>query len=145
MDTMLRCLALALLAFMLAGCAANRVGERQQARLDLAESLAGDPVDSIWYQRLHNWEPLSEERLLVWTRINEAYLLDVQRPCSELEWAQAISIPTMSRQIRANFDSVHVRNQRCRITRIREVDARALREGGDMRQIEETQDEAGGT
>lgn len=145
MDTVQRWLILAALAAMLAGCAGNRVGERQQARLELAESLAGEPVDSIWYQRLQNWEPLSEERLIIWTRVNEAWLLDVQRPCSELPWAQGISIPTMSRQIRANFDSVHVRNQRCRITRIREIDARALREGGDMRRIEQAQDEAGGT
>jgi hypothetical protein len=144
-STLLRLLVATCVATMLAACAGNRVGERQQARLELAESLAGESVDSVWYQRLQNWEPLSEDRLIIWTRTNEAWLLDVQRPCSELPWAQGISIPTMSRQIRANFDSVQVRHQRCRITRIRELDARALREGGDMRRIEQAQDEAGGT
>lgn len=149
MDILLRTLVLASIGLLLAACAGNRLGERQLARLELAESLAGEPVDSIWYQRLQSWEPLSEDRLIIWTRNNEAWLLDVQRPCSELQWAQGLSIPTMSRQIRANFDAVHVRHQRCRITRIRELDARALRQGGDAggdaRRIEQAQEADGGT
>ena len=145
MDMIMRSLVFGSIGLLLAACAGNRVAEREQARLELAESLAGEPVESVWYQRLQNWEPLAEDRLIVWTRVNEAWLLDVQRPCSELRWAQGISIPTTSRQIRTNFDSVQVRHQRCRITRIRPLDARALRQGGDMRRIEQAQDEAGGT
>lgn len=145
MGMIFRLLMLTALAALLSSCAGNRAGERQQTRLDLAESLAGGTVDSIRYHRVQNWEPLSEDRLIIWTRNTEAWLLDVQRPCPELPWAQAISIPTASRQIHARFDSVHVRGQRCRITRIRGLDARALREGGDMRQLDPAQDEAGGT
>lgn len=145
MKTVLRLLVLASLSVLLAACSGNRVGERQQARLDLAEALAGEPQDSVWYQRLHNWEPLAEDRLIIWTRVNEAWLLDVQRPCSELMWARAIAIPTSARQIRPGFDSVQVRHQRCRITRIRALDATALREGGDMRRFEAAQDADGGT
>lgn len=112
---------------MLGGCATVGPDERRAARLDQFQAAAGAPIESFRYWDLHKWEALGETALAVWTRPDEAYLLRVQRPCTELEWTHAIGLTSSVNRVSANFDSVVVDGQRCRITEIRPVDARDVR------------------
>ncbi|MGY6517611.1 MAG: DUF6491 family protein [Lysobacteraceae bacterium] len=116
-------------ALALAACASAPPTERRAERLALAESVAGEPTDSIWYQRLVSWEPLSEEHLLIWTRANEAWLLRVDRPCRELLWTQSLGLRTATSSITTRFDYVVAGTDQCRIREIRPVDAQVMRRG----------------
>ena len=114
-------------ALVLAACSGNPPRERQAESLALYQAAAGEPVDSLWFPRLHSWEPLGEDRLVVRTGPGRAYLLQVERPCTELPWANAISLTSSTGSVHARFDAVLVAKQRCRILEIRPVDEAAYR------------------
>lgn len=124
-----------LLAIMLGACAANSPREREALRLEQVERFAGDPVEDFRFWQMQSWEPLGPLQLLVWTRINEAWLLRVQKPCSGFEFAHTIALSSTHNRVHRRFDAVLFDRQRCRIEEIRPVDGRALkqerREGRD--------------
>jgi hypothetical protein len=105
-------------------------------RLTLYRDHAGEPVSSFRYvgSSLNGWTPLGDSTLAVWTRPNQAFLLELMGPCMDLNFAQAISVSNMMGQVSARFDSVRVvggmsNNMRmpCRIDSIRPLDVKALR------------------
>jgi hypothetical protein len=54
----------------------------QQRALARYDAYAGRPVKSFtWLGHFDSWEPLGKDRLLVYTKPNEAYLLKVSGPC----------------------------------------------------------------
>jgi len=116
-----------MIVLLAAACSATPPREREANALARYEAFAGEPVDSMWFQRLHSWESLGEEHVLVRTTPSKAYLLTVERPCSELPWANAIGLTSTSRSVHARFDHVLVNKQRCRILEIRPVDDTAAR------------------
>ncbi len=115
-------------ALALVACSGNPPRERQAESLALYEAAAGEPVDSLWFPRLHSWEPLGEDRLVIRTAPKRVFLLQVERPCTELPWVNAISLTSSTGSVHARFDSVLVGKQRCRILEIRPVDEAAYRE-----------------
>lgn len=103
-------------------------------RLAFYQAHAGEPVNSFrMFGRLSGWTPLGTGALTVWTRPNEAFLLDVS-PCHDLPFAQAITISNFANTVSARFDTVTPvgpglsPNARfpCRITQIRPIDVAAL-------------------
>jgi hypothetical protein len=116
-----------LLVVVLSGCASVGPRERIAARLAEVEAHAAAPVDSFRLWRLDRWESLGRTRLLVWTRPNEAWLLTVDEPCNDLEYAHGLSLTSSVGQVKRRFDSVVLERQRCRINEIRPVDGRALK------------------
>lgn len=130
-------------ALALVACASTPPDERRAQRLVEVQAVAGEPVDSIWYQRLVSWEALGEEHLMISTRVNEAWLLRVDRPCTELPWVNELGIDNRNNRITTSFDSVVAGSQRCRIREIREVDVAALRERGRNRPVTSIQAEGG--
>ena len=118
-------------AFVLAACASG--GLRDAEKLDLYRSHAGDPVGSFnFFGRLNGWTPLGDGALAVWTRPNEAYLLELSGPCQDLPYATTIGLTSSAGRVHERFDRVLVRspgaiNLPCHIRTIHPLDVRALR------------------
>ncbi len=122
MTMWMRMLAGALLASLLAGAAQAQTRERQQQRLDELMPYVGEPVDSFQFWKLTQWELVGAQQVVVWPRLHEAYLLTVDAPCSELEWAKSIALTSSVQRVTARFDAVRVGKDRCRINQIRRID-----------------------
>lgn len=123
---------------LLAGCASNPV-ERDRQQLAEYRQHAGAPVESFrYFGRVSSWTPLGDESLAIWTTPSRAYLLDVDGPCNDLAFAQAIRLSESVGMVHARFDTVTplgtgIRNLPCRIREIRPLDVKALREARRQR------------
>jgi hypothetical protein len=119
------------LSLALGACTGMSRAERAQARLeeiDLYVQNAGEPISSFnFLGRLEEWHNLDDNRLVVRTSFNDAYLIKVMGPCHELS-----SVLTVGLTSRGGFvglgDSVIAGRDRCPITEIRPVDYKAVRE-----------------
>ena len=121
-------------ALVCAGCSTSPPRMSADARLALYSAHAGPPVDSFrLLGRLSSWEALGDEALVVWTRPNEAWLLEPYGPCDGLDYSSAISLTDHAGRVEAGLDSVLVSNPSpvhlpCRIRGIRPLDLAAIRE-----------------
>lgn len=124
-----RVLATTLAAMTLAACSsvpyAQRVSERQAAYA----AAAGAPVNNFQFFSLYSWEPLGDSQLAVYTRPNEAWLLDLSGTCQDLGFTNAIGLTSNLNQVMTGFDKVITGrgNFPCTITKIRPVDVKSLR------------------
>ncbi len=116
------------LTMLLSACAATGPRERQAARLAEFEAVAGTPVDRFRFWNMQRWELLGPQAVAVWTGVNEAWLIEVNRPCSGLEFASTIGLTSTQNQVSSKFDAVLFDQQRCMIRQIRPVDGKALKE-----------------
>ncbi|WP_312915121.1 DUF6491 family protein [Stenotrophomonas sp.] len=130
---MKKMLVAAMLAAMLAGCATTGKLSSDE-RLQLYRSHAGAPVNSFkYFGSLNGWTELGDSALAVWTRPNEAWLLNLGGPCMDLSYAPAITVTNMMGQVSARFDRVIVHGSGpmahvpCRIDSIQPLDVKALR------------------
>lgn len=123
----------ALLAIAVSGCATD-AGLRDEQRLALYRQHAGEPVDSFrYFGRISGWTPLGDRALALWTRPSQVYLLELSGLCSDLQFANAITVTHQSGSVHARFDDVLVLGPNsmripCRIQRILPVDAAAVRQ-----------------
>ncbi|CTP84108.1 hypothetical protein A6R71_10095 [Xanthomonas translucens pv. arrhenatheri] len=121
------------LAALLVGCASNRISDDE--RLALYRAHAAAPVrDFQYFNRLSGWTALGDSALAVWTRPNQAYLLELNGRCTDLDFAPSIAITHFSDRVSARFDVVLVIGGSpgairlpCRIQSIRPLDIKALR------------------
>lgn len=117
---------------LLAGCASNPA-QREGEQLATYRAHAGAPVDRFHYLgRMSSWTALGSEALAVWTSPTRAYLLEVDRPCNDLAFAQAIRLSASTGMVHARFDDVTplgtgVHAVPCRIREIRPLDVKALK------------------
>lgn len=129
----MKALVLACLAtLVLAACASDaRLSDAD--RLALYRAHAGAPVDNFQYfGRLDGWTPLGNTALAVWTRPSEVYLLELKGTCTDLDFANAITVTNQFGRVYSRFDKVivlggAVSHVPCWIREIRPVDAKALR------------------
>ncbi len=82
--------------------------------------------------RFDSWESLGNNQLLIFTTPNDAYLLSVTPPCTDLPFVQNIALTSTSSTVSARLDSVIVKGWRCQIAEIRKVDYTRMR--AEMRQ-----------
>jgi len=110
-------------------CSGMRHRESDKVTLQRYNDYAGAPVESFSYLgRFDSWRALGRDKLVVWTGMNSAYLLTVQTPCPDLQFAQHIGLTSTAGSVSSGFDSVQVgRHERCRITEIRPVNYKDLR------------------
>lgn len=122
-------LPLALVA-LTASCAHFKNREKDEDVLARYMDNAGEPIEHFSYLgRFDGWRALGRDKLVVWTGINDAYLLTVQTPCSNLPFANAIGLTTTTGTVSRGFDSVKVgKGEQCRINEIRPVDYKKVRE-----------------
>lgn len=114
-----------LLALLSAASVGAQTREAQNDALQGYLARAGSPVDHFPYRSsMQKWELVGPNRVVVWTRVNEAWLLSVDEPCSELEYTPSIALTSSARQVRKRFDYVIVGKdkQRCAITEIRPIE-----------------------
>lgn len=123
-----------LIAIILAGalasaCATTGGGierTKGEQRLDKYQPYLGEPVRSFTALRKDSWQPISRTQLVLWTTINDAYLLTVMNNCPDLPFAQTVGITSTTSQI-TTLDSVIVRRDRCAITQIQPIDVRRMK------------------
>ena len=96
-------------------------------------AYAGEPLDRItWLGRFDSWESLGNNQLLVFTTPNDAYLLAVTPPCTDLPFVQHIALTSTGSTVYGAPGLGHLKGWRCQIAEIRQVDYTRMR--ADMRQ-----------
>ncbi len=124
----LRVLLILLTATALSACASQSPRERDAEAYELYRDFAGPPVDEFTYLgRYDGWRSLGRNLLAIRTTTSDAYLLTVQGPCSELEFANTIALTSTGNTVRRGLDSVRTGRVSCTITEIRPVNYAGLR------------------
>ena len=121
-------------ALALGACSSTRLSNAEN--LSLFKSHAGEPVkDFQYFGQINGWTPLGDSALAVWTRPSQAYLLELYGPCTDLDYAPAISLSNMMSRVSARFDNVYVHGggsssmrMPCRIETIRPLDVKGLKQ-----------------
>ena len=124
---------------LVSACAMSKT-QPENAQLAQYRAHAGAPVQSFLYLghgHVESWKPLGDRAVAFWTHPNEAYLLDLDGPCMDLDRAMAIELSSHTGQVTARFDDVLVRypgtHLPCRIVSIRPLDLAALRTATDQK------------
>jgi hypothetical protein len=121
-----------LLLAMLAIGACSSMKHREPDEQVLARYMdnAGPPIDRFSYLgRFDSWRALARDKVVVWTGINDAYLLTVDSPCHNLQFTSSIGLTNSTGTVTRGFDSVTVgTEERCRINEIRKIDYKKVRE-----------------
>jgi hypothetical protein len=118
-------LAVALLALS-AGCAGG-LARKDDAVQFRYQDYAGEPLDSVDSMgRVTGWTSVSRTQLVIWTGLNEAWLLKVWDTCRDLSFADSIAVSRSGSKI-TRFDKVLVGEERCQITEIRRVDVKQMK------------------
>ena len=112
----------ALLALLAATVASAQTREVQEKRLAEYLPYAGEPVEKFQFWDLIRYELVGEYKVIVWPRLNEAYLITVDAPCNDLEWAHSIGLTSSVHQVNRRFDFVVAGKDKCRIKEIRPID-----------------------
>lgn len=118
---------LLLAAALLSSCSGIPLVKREAAERARFQAYAGKPVGSYtWLTSYDGWEPISRHQLVVWTNINEAYLITVFRPCTDLMFARRIGLTSFAGTVSAKFDFVKADGWKCMIKTIQPVDYRRM-------------------
>jgi hypothetical protein len=65
---------------------------------------------------------------MVWGKPGQTVSATFREPCVDIEWARALGLSSTLGTVRADYDYVSARGQRCYIRTIRPVNERAMRE-----------------
>jgi uncharacterized protein DUF6491 len=123
-------LALALVAVLAGGCATGMSRTRGDQVMDRYEPYLGEPIRSFTAFHPQNWQPVNRNQLIVWTSMNDAYLLTIWDNCPELMYKNAVRVSSTGSQI-STFDHVIVGRDSCPISKIQPIDMRAYRQDRD--------------
>jgi hypothetical protein len=115
-----------LVAMLAVGCASGPQRVRSDDTLAQYLDYTGEPVRSFTAFRLQSWQPLARNRLILWTGVNEAYLVTVWDSCPDLQFANSIGVTSTGSQV-TTFDHVRVGRDRCPIQAIRPIDVRQMK------------------
>ncbi|AND69944.1 hypothetical protein ATSB10_24900 [Dyella thiooxydans] len=148
----LRILAWLALPMTLGACASLSGRPSDQQRRADYEAAAGPAQNSfLFYNSLWSWEPLGTDRVVVYARPKQAWLLDVPG-CIDLPFTNTIGLTSNLHRVSVGFDKVltgrggfgidRVQAGRsgipCTITRIRPVDVTKLKQAEvERRPVEE--------
>jgi hypothetical protein len=132
MPTLTRLTAFIFAAVLLAGCVAPEPRKQDVATEATYLKYSGPPIDSFTYLgRYDGLQILGSTQVVIWTTVNDAYLLEVQAPCYNLRLANEVSLTSTARTVSSNFDYVLVGDERCRIDSIRHIDYGAVQRARD--------------
>lgn len=114
------------LATLLTACASGLARKDDGAQYRY-QDYAGAPVDTVdSLGRVSGWTSVSRNQLVIWTGVNEAWLLKVWDTCRDLSFANDIAVSRSGTKI-TRFDKVLVGEERCQISEIRPVDVRQMK------------------
>ncbi len=115
-----------LMVALTAGCAGGLRRVSHEEVLAQYLDYAGEPVRGFTSIRLQSWQPLARDRLILWTGVNEAYLVTVWDNCQDLLFTNSIGVSSTGSQV-STFDHVQVGRDRCQIKEIRPVNVRQMK------------------
>ena len=124
---MIRTSIAALFLALAAATSATAATDHEKEQLARYERYAAQPQDEMPFWRLTRYESLGDEAVLVWTGVQDAWLIKVRPPCVELPWANAIALTSNAHRVSAKFDHVLAGRDRCMIATIQKVDYKAYR------------------
>ena len=92
---------------------------------------AGPPIESFTYLGHYNgFRTLGGQDLVIWTTINDAYLIKVLEPCQNLPYANRVVLTDEAHTVTRSIDWVVFDHGRCRIDTIQHVDYGAMKKAG---------------
>lgn len=114
---------------VLAACGTTPPVQSTGDRLASYTAAAGAPQRSFRFFNLYSWEPLSGTLVAIYTRPTEAYLLDLDGGCPNLQYASALGLTSSVNEVTVHFDRVTTGRggYPCTITQIRPLDVTKLR------------------
>lgn len=114
-------------ALLLAACASglDRMGGEDPSRQYI--DYAGEPIERFNSFRIQGWTPVSRTQLVLWTGVNEAYLLTVWDTCPDLMFATRIGVTSTTSSV-SRFEKVLVGRDRCPIRGIQPIDVKQMKE-----------------
>ena len=119
-------LALALAVTMTTACASGL--QRTRDPLAKYDGYIGEPVRSFNAFRIQSWQPVDKDQLILWTGINDAYLIKVVGFCPDLPFANTISVDNHGSMSQVTtLDSIIVRRDRCQIQQINPIDVKQMK------------------
>lgn len=113
-------------ALILTACASGVSRLSSETPLERYMNYAGEPVNSFTAFNINGWTSLSDTRLVVWTGVNEAWLLTLWSGCQDLAFTDRIRIKSTGSSVMRG-DLVIVRRDRCPISEIRPIDVRRMK------------------
>jgi hypothetical protein len=115
---------------LLAACAGISQREGEPSARERYLHYAGAPISSFSsIGGIDGWRSLSRTELVVWTGMNDAYLLTVVPTCQDLEFATTIALVSrVDGTVSSGFDHVRAGRDRCQITEIRPIDYRLMKQ-----------------
>jgi Family of unknown function (DUF6491) len=114
---------------LLTACSGIPLKQRESAQRARYEDYAGGPIDRFtWLGHYYNWQPIGTNELVVWTSVNQAYLINVAPPCEDLNFVQRIGLTSTASTVSAHLDFVTIHKWRCPIEQIRPVDYLRMRQ-----------------
>ena len=119
-------LALALIAVVASGCASGLSRTRSDQVLARYEPYVGEEIRGFTALRQHSWQPVSRNQLILWTTINDAYLLTISNNCPDLMFSNSVGVSSTVSEI-STMEHVIVRGDRCPIQKIQPIDIRAYK------------------
>jgi hypothetical protein len=123
-------LALALVAAVASGCASGLSRSSGDRVLERYESYIGEPIRGFTAFRMQSWQPVSRTQLILWTSINDAYLLTIANNCPELMFTDSVQVTSTASGV-STLDQVRVGGDRCPIQKIQPIDIRQWRQDRD--------------
>jgi hypothetical protein len=129
MPTLTRPTAMIFAATLLAGCATVPPISKQDAATEATLlQFAGPPIDSFTYLgRYDGFRTLGDKQVVIFTTINDAYLIRVRDPCINLRIANTVELTSSNRTVSRTFDFVLADHERCLIDTIRHIDYAAVK------------------
>ena len=116
---------MAIAATMLTGCMST-LKKLNEPKLDYRE-YAGEPVKSFDMRNYDGgWSAVSRDQVVVWSGINEAYLIKVSGYCPDLMFANAIGVTNTAGTV-DKFEKILVGKDKCLIEEIRPIDTKQMK------------------
>lgn len=111
--------------FMLTACGSDLL--RREGESLRYIDYAGAPVDQISALRpIDGWTPVSRNQLVIWTGVNEAWLLRVWDNCPDLMFVNGVRVTRTASSI-SKFDKVIAGRDSCPIQEIRPIDTARMK------------------
>lgn len=127
--SLVRCAWVPVAAALLAACADTPPARHDAAQRASFMAHAGKPVERFtWLASYRRWTPISSDQVVVWTDLNQVYLVTVFHPCANLWFAHAIGFTHSGDNVYAHLDSVKADGWTCSIKTIQPVDYRRMQQ-----------------
>ena len=112
---------------LLGGCASGIARMKGETAGDRYRPYVGTAIESFNAFRLDGWELAGPNEVVIWTGLNQAYLVTVWSSCQDLAFTNHVGLPTTSRTV-SRMDSLRVGRDRCPIESIRPIDIKRYKE-----------------